>query len=180
MRRAVVALVVMLAPPWSAPRDVSRPHTFIDDLSIAFVPSSAGLIGWRMQDGAGAGARGGESVVARSVAGGLGAPHSAPRGRAGDVVLYGHSRAAVALVRPVGSNRDPRSELRVAVWTTGALVQAAYAAPGAPFGPPEDVSAGGEADAARAAFSRAGAPPAFVWRTHRAGGTNVQEAARTG
>ena len=60
MRRAVVALAVVLAlpaaaaaAPWSAPRDVSRPHTFIDDVSIAFVPSGAGLIGWRTQDGAG-------------------------------------------------------------------------------------------------------------------------------
>ena len=47
-----------------------------------------------------------------------GPPASAPRGRAGDVVLYGRSRAAVALVRPVGSNRDPRSELRVAFGNT--------------------------------------------------------------
>ena len=69
---------------------------------------------------------------------------------------------------------------RVAVWTAGSVVQAAYAAPGAAFGPPEDVSAGGEADAARAAFPRAGAQPVAVWRTHRAAGTNVQEAARTG
>jgi hypothetical protein len=426
MRRAVVVLALLLglpataaaAPPWSAPRDVSRPHTFIDDLSIAFVPSGAGLIGWRMQDGAGAGARSGESVAARSAAGQLAAPHPAPRGLTGDILLFGTSLAAVALVRPVGSNRDPRSELRVAlgrttsgafgpsrrvvrhpriappafagnargdlalawfedrgtaddrvevalrradhafgaplrlatgrvrsvsvavgprgdvlvawdargrirtrlrragrrsfgraetlrssptffaalhtavassgrayvawaaqrlteggdrgpvtyeaavrparaarfrraqrlerlgsdhqagvldlaltghgnavvawtgervraaetdasgrfgaprdlsrsgaaltdvaaapdgarvaVWTAGSLVQAAYAAPGAPFGPPEDVSAGGEADAARAAFPRAGAQPVVVWRTHRPGGTNVQEAARTG
>ena len=126
MRRAVVVVAVVLAlpapaaaaPRWSPPRDVSRPHTFIDDVSIAFVPSGAGLIGWRTQDGAGAGARGGESVAARSVAGGLGPPRSAPRGRAGDIVLYGRSRAAVALVRPVGSNRDPRSELRVAFGST--------------------------------------------------------------
>ena len=69
---------------------------------------------------------------------------------------------------------------RVAVWTAGSAVQAAYAAPGAAFGPPEDVSTDGEADAARAAFPRAGAQPVVVWRTRRAGGTNVQEAARSG
>jgi hypothetical protein len=130
MRRAVLAVLAVVAsvvglpataaaaPPRSAPRDVSRPHTFIDDVSIAFVPSGAGLIGWRMQDGAGAGARGGESVAARSAAGNLGAPHPAPRGLTGDIVLFGTTLAAVALVRPVGSNRDPRSELRVAFGST--------------------------------------------------------------
>jgi hypothetical protein len=122
MRRVIVVLTALLAlpataaaaPPWSGPRDVSRPHTFIDDLSIAFVPSGAGLIGWHLQEGVGVGARGGESVAARSASGALGPARAAPRGRAGDIVLFGRSRAAVALVRPVGSNRDPRSELRVA------------------------------------------------------------------
>ena len=33
---------LVLAAPWSAPRDVSRPHTFIDDVSIAFVPTAPG------------------------------------------------------------------------------------------------------------------------------------------
>ena len=128
MRAALLALVALAlpapaaaAPPWSAPLDVSRPHTFVDDMSIAFVPSGAGLIGWRTQDGAGTGARGGESVAARSAAGALGAPRSAPRGRAGNIVLFGRSRAAVALLRPVGSNRDPRSELRVAFGTGGGV-----------------------------------------------------------
>ena len=183
-----------------APQDLSRPHTFIDDVSIAFVPSGAGLIGWLLQDGVGAGARGGEAVAARSASGAVGPARSAPRGRSGDIVLYGRSRAAVALVRPVGSNRDrvgaaggvrergrrlrevrarrappadraaelrrnrrsvsvavgPRGDVlvawvltdvaaapdgaRVAAWTAGSLVQASYAAPGAPFGPPEDVA----------------------------------------
>ena len=127
MRRVVLAVVLMLAlpataaaaAPWSAPQDLSRPHTFIDDVSIAFVPSGAGLIGWRLQDGVGAGARGGEAVAARSASGAVGPARSAPRGRSGDIVLYGRSRAAVALVRPVGSNRDPRSELRVAFGSAG-------------------------------------------------------------
>jgi hypothetical protein len=425
--RALLALLAMLslpaaaaaAPPWSAPRDVSAPHTFIDDLGIAFVPDGAGLIGWRAQDGVGARAHGGESVAIRTASGRLGGERPARRaaGRAGDILLYGSSSAAVALVRPVGSNRDPRSELRVAfgstsgafgksrrvvrhpriappafagnahgdlalawfedrgtandrvevalrrrghtfgaplrlatgsvrsvsvavgprgdvlvawdargkirtrlrraghrsfgraetlrsaptffatlrtavassgrafvawgaqlrteggdqgpvfyeaavrpagaarfrraqlleqlgadhqagvldlaltghgnatvawtgdrvraaetdasgrfgapsdlsptgaaltdvagapdgarvvVWTAGLVVQAAYAPPGPAFGPPENVSSGGEADAARAAFPRAGVQPVVVWRTHRAGGTSVQEAARTG
>ena len=128
MLRAVVVAAVaawslataplVLAAPWSVPRDVSRPHTFIDDLSIAFVRDGAGLIGWRQQDGAGADARGGDAVAARSASGGLGAARAAPRGRAGDVVVYGRSHAAVALVRPAGSNRDPQSELRVAFGNT--------------------------------------------------------------
>jgi hypothetical protein len=66
------------------------------------------------------------------------------------------------------------------VWTAGSLVQAAYAAPGAPFGAPEDVSAGGAADAARAAFPRTGAQPVAVWRTQQAGRARVQEAVRSG
>ncbi|MEO8689511.1 MAG: hypothetical protein ABI611_15030 [Solirubrobacteraceae bacterium] len=97
---------------------MSRPHTFIDDVSIAFVPNGAGLIGWRLQDGAGAGARDGDSVVARSVTGRLGPERRGPRGRSGDLVPFGRSSAAAALVRPVGSNRDPRSELRVAFGNT--------------------------------------------------------------
>ncbi len=71
-----------------------------------------------MQDGAGAGARGG-TAPPRARRPGLRPARSAPRGRSGDIVLYGRSRAAVALVRPVGSNRDPRSELRVALGSAG-------------------------------------------------------------
>ena len=66
---------------------------------------------------------------------------------------------------------------RVAVWTTASLVQAAYGAPGSPFGAPEDVGTG---DAARAAFPRAGAQPVVVWRTQQAGRARVQETARSG
>jgi hypothetical protein len=54
MRRALLALAVVLvlpasteaAPPWSAPRDVSGPHTFVDGLW-----AGGGLIGWRSEDG---------------------------------------------------------------------------------------------------------------------------------
>ena len=54
MTRALLALAVVLvlpasteaAPPWSAPRDVSGPHTFVDGLW-----AGAGLIGWRSEDG---------------------------------------------------------------------------------------------------------------------------------
>ena len=96
MRRALLALAVVLvlpasteaAPPWSAPRDVSGPFTFVDGLW-----AGGGLIGWRSEDG----------------------EAGAPAGRSGDPVFFGSGRAAVAIVRPVGSNRDPRSELRVAL-----------------------------------------------------------------
>ena len=95
MHRALLALAVLLvlpasteaAPPWSAPRDVSGPFTFVDGLWAA-----GGLIGWRSGDG----------------------EAGAPVGRSGDPVFFGTGGGAVAIVRPVGSNRDPRSELRVA------------------------------------------------------------------
>jgi hypothetical protein len=95
MHRALLAFAVVLAvpasagaaPPWSAPRDVSGPHTFVDGLWVG-----GGLIGWRSEDG----------------------EAGAPAGRSGDPVFFGDRRAAVVIVRPVGSNRDPRSELRVA------------------------------------------------------------------
>jgi hypothetical protein len=95
MRRALLALAVLLvlpasteAAPWSAPRDVSGPHSFVDGLW-----AGGGLIGWRSEDG----------------------EAGAPAGRSGDPVFLRPARAAVAIVRPVGSNRDPRSELRVAL-----------------------------------------------------------------
>ena len=54
MRRLLLALAVPVvlpasteaAPPWSAPRDVSGPHTFVDGLW-----AGDGLIGWRSEDG---------------------------------------------------------------------------------------------------------------------------------
>ncbi len=96
MRRALLALAVLLvlpasteaAPPWSAPRDVSGPHRFVDGLG-----AGGGLIGWRSEDG----------------------EAGAPAGRIGDPVFFGSGRGAVAVLRPVGSNRDPRSDLRVAL-----------------------------------------------------------------
>ena len=100
MRRALLALAVLFvlpasteaAPPWSAPQDVSGPHTFVDGLW-----AGGGLIGWRSEDG----------------------EAGAPAGRAGDPVFFGSGRGAVAIVRPVGSNRDPRSDLRVALRSGG-------------------------------------------------------------
>lgn len=99
MRRVLLALAVLVvlpasteaAPPWSAPRDVSGPHTFVDGLW-----AGGGLIGWRSEDG----------------------EAGAPAGRSGDPVFF-RGGAAVAIVRPVGSNRDPRSELRVAIRSGG-------------------------------------------------------------
>jgi len=80
MRRALLALAVLLvlpasteaAPPWSAPRDVSGPFTFVDGLWTGF-----GLIGWRSEDG----------------------EAGAPAGRVGDPVFYGSNSGAVAIVR---------------------------------------------------------------------------------
>ncbi len=100
MHRALLALAVLLvlpasteaAPPWSAPRDVSGPFTFVDGLW-----AGGGLIGWRSGDG----------------------EAGAPVGRSGDPVFFGTGGGAVAIVRPVGSNRDPRSELRVAIRSGG-------------------------------------------------------------
>ena len=100
MRRVLLALAVLVvlpasteaAPPWSAPRDVSGPHMLVDGLW-----AGGGLIGWRSEDG----------------------EAGAPAGRSGDPVFFGNGRAAVTIVRPVGSNRDPRSELRVALRSGG-------------------------------------------------------------
>ena len=100
MRRALLALAVVLvlpasteaAPPWSAPRDVSGPHTFADGLW-----AGGGLIGWRSEDG----------------------EAGAPAGRIGDPVFFGDGGGAVAIMRPVGSSRDPRSRLRVAFRSGG-------------------------------------------------------------
>ena len=97
MLLALAVLVVLpasteAAPPWSAPRDVSGPHMFVDGLW-----AGGGLIGWRSEDG----------------------EAGTPAGRSGDPVFFGHGRAAVVIVRPVGSNRDPRSELRVAIRSGG-------------------------------------------------------------
>ena len=86
MRRALLALAVLLvlpasteaAPPWSAPRDVSGPFTFVDGLWTGF-----GLIGWRSEDG----------------------EAGAPAGRAGDPVFFGDGRAARATVGPTAPPR---------------------------------------------------------------------------
>jgi hypothetical protein len=66
---------------------------------------------------------------------------------------------------------------RVATWRAGPLLQAAYAAPAAPFGPPEDIATG---EAARAAFPRPGAQPVVVYRARRGERNLVQESARSG
>jgi hypothetical protein len=101
MRRVLLALAVVLAlpaateaaPPWAAPEDVSRPHTFIDGLWIG----THLTFGWRSEDG----------------------ERGAPAGRVGEPTFYGWDEGAAAIVRPVGSNRDPRSELRVAFLRPG-------------------------------------------------------------
>jgi hypothetical protein len=84
MTRALLALAVVLvlpasaqAAPWSAPRDVSGPHTFIDGLW-----TGGGLIGWRSEDG----------------------EAGAPAGRVGDPVFF-DGGAAVALLKAHGDLR---------------------------------------------------------------------------
>ena len=89
MTRALLALAVVLvlpasteaAPLWSAPRDVSSLHTFVDGLW-----AGGGLIGWRSEDG----------------------EAGAPAGRVGDPVFF-TGGAAVAIEKPVGSSRDASS-----------------------------------------------------------------------
>ena len=104
------------APPWSAPQDLSAPHLFVFDPAIAFAGDGSALAAWRWQDGIRADAVAGESAAVRPAGAAAFGPESrlSPSGRAGAPVLYGQTRAALALVRPVGSNRDPRSQLRVA------------------------------------------------------------------
>jgi hypothetical protein len=113
---AAVPTAARAAAPWSAPQDVSAPHLFVFDPAIAFAGDGTALATWRWQDGIREEARGGEAAAAR-------APGSAafgaerrlsPAGRVGKPVMYGRSRAVLGLVRPLGSNRDPRSQLRVA------------------------------------------------------------------
>src|SRR4051794_9414458 len=80
MTRALLVLAVVLvlpasteaAPPWSAPQDVSGPHTFVDGLW-----AGGGLIGWRSEDG----------------------EAGAPAGRVGDPVFFGHGGAAATVFR---------------------------------------------------------------------------------
>lgn len=80
MRRVLLALAVVLvlpasteaAPPWSAPRDVSGPYSFVDGLW-----AGGGLIGWHSEDG----------------------EAGAPAHRSGDPVFFGSGGAAVAILR---------------------------------------------------------------------------------
>lgn len=123
-RRVLLALCCLAAlpagasaaPPWSQPQNLSAPHLFIFDPAIAFSSDGSALAAWRWQDGTRAAAVAGESASARAPgAAAFGAERRlSPAGRAGAPVLYGRSRAALAIVRPVGSNRDRQSQLRVA------------------------------------------------------------------
>ena len=122
MRAALLALLAVLAivapasaaPPWSAPDDLSGPHTFIDNVSIGWAKHDFGVITYRWQNGLGAAAVSRERAAARAASGVTIARFLlSPQGRVGDPLAYGQSRAVVAVVRPVGSNRDPRSRLGV-------------------------------------------------------------------
>jgi hypothetical protein len=124
MRAALLAALVLAAlpsaaaaaPPWSAPQDVSRPHLFVSDPSLVAAGDGSWLAAWRWQDGVRAAARTGESAGVRSrSAAAFGPEHATPAGRIGNPVAIGATRAALALLRPVGSTRAPRGELRVAL-----------------------------------------------------------------
>lgn len=104
------------APPWSAPQSLSATHLFVSDPAIAFAGDGSALAAWRWQDGIRADAVASESAAARAPGTTAFGPERrlSPAGRAGAPVLYGRSRAVLALVRPLGSNRDRQSQLRVA------------------------------------------------------------------
>ena len=113
---AALPATAAAAPPWSAPQNLSAPHLFVFDPAIGFAGDGSALAAWRWQDGTRAEAVAGESAAVRTAgAAAFGSERRlSPAGRAGAPVLYGRSRAALALVRPLGSNRDVRSQLRVA------------------------------------------------------------------
>jgi hypothetical protein len=116
------------APPWSAPQNLSAPHLFVFDPAIGFAGDGSALAAWRLEDGTRANAVAGESAAVRAPgAAAFGAERRlSPAGRAGAPVLYGRSRAALALVRPVGSNRDQQSQLRVAFGSAGGSFGASH------------------------------------------------------
>jgi hypothetical protein len=123
MRSLLVVGVLLLlpaaahaAPPWSAPQTVSAPHLFVSSPFVGVAADGRALAMWGWRDGIGADARGGESKAVRPTGGGGFGPESRllPTGRAGDPVLYGRSRAVLALQREAGSPRDPLSQLRIA------------------------------------------------------------------
>jgi hypothetical protein len=113
---AALPAAAAAAPPWSAPQNLSASHLFVFDPAIAFSGNGTALAAWRWQDGTRADAVSGESAAVRpSGAPAFGAESRlSPAGRVGAPVLYAQSRAVIALVRPVGSNRDANSQLRVA------------------------------------------------------------------
>jgi hypothetical protein len=104
------------APPWSAPQNLSASHLFAFDPAIGFAGDGSALAAWRWQDGTRADAVSGESAAVRPSGAATFGTESRPwpAGRVGAPVLYARSRAVIALVRPVGSNRDANSQLRVA------------------------------------------------------------------
>lgn len=113
---AALPATAAAAAPWSAPQNLSAPHLFVFDPAIGFTGDGGALAAWRWQDGTRADAVSGESAAVRppGVAAFGAESRLSPAGRVGAPVLYAQSRAVIALVRPVGSNRDASSQLRVA------------------------------------------------------------------
>jgi hypothetical protein len=98
-------------PPWFSTVAVSPPHRLFDSATIAAARGGDALATWSWQDETRlrvAGAR-------RPRNGAFGPERALPAGTIGGPVLSEPRRAVVATIRPVGSNRDPRSRLSVAL-----------------------------------------------------------------
>lgn len=181
------------APPWSAPQDLSASHLFVGDPAIGFAGDGSALAAWRWQDGVRAGATGGESAALRppGVAAFGAESRLSPAGRAGSPVLYGRSRAVLALVRPLGSSRDPRSQLRVAFGNASGsfgasrliVARPGIARPVLAGNPRGDLALVWFEDrgtaSAVAAFGPLTSVPTVVWVNRPAGSTHPQAEIRT-
>jgi hypothetical protein len=99
-----------IEPPWFSRVPVSSPHRSFNTASIAVARGGAALAAWSWQDGARLRVAG----AGRPRNGAFARERPLPAGSVAEPVLFEPRRAVVAVVRPVGSNRDPRSRLSVA------------------------------------------------------------------
>lgn len=101
---AAAALVAVapgaVADPWSAPRTVSAPHTFVGPLHLSGA-ADAQLALWRWQDGLGADASAGDTAAGRPRDGSFGPERSAARDVVG-LATYGRTRAIALTQQQVG------------------------------------------------------------------------------
>ncbi|UTI66474.1 hypothetical protein NBH00_09740 [Paraconexibacter antarcticus] len=112
--------------PWSAPQDLSGPHSFVDAPQLLAAPDGRTLATWRPTDGGGAaGLTGTAGAFRRPTAPGFGVERiiSRPRDLAGRPstltapVAYARSRTLVAVTRPETARGD-RLRLSVAAGDT--------------------------------------------------------------